>query len=139
MDTHIRTNSSDIFANHQGTKIKKRCWGSESDCGEQEDEKNMQEACLLAKASNSVHYNSSYYSDENSSLDDDELQNEYNKLSLERKARDLSSIREETGQKHNFSSLPLPFRHLHQIWLESEFLDAKYAFSVCGDGITKRS
>nr|GEV54006.1 hypothetical protein [Tanacetum cinerariifolium] len=46
-----------------------------------------------------------------------------------RKACDLGSIREESGQKHSLSSWRLPSRCLHQIRLESGFLNTKCDFS----------
>ncbi|GKC31554.1 hypothetical protein Tco_1038848 [Tanacetum coccineum] len=54
--------------------------GSWSDSGEEDDEKDKDEACLIAQASNEVYSESSYFSDENSSIDDFTLDNEYDKL-----------------------------------------------------------
>ncbi|GJR74222.1 zf-CCHC domain-containing protein [Tanacetum coccineum] len=54
--------------------------GSWSDSGEEDDEKAKDETCLVAQASNEVCSNSSYFSDENSSIDDFTLDNEYDKL-----------------------------------------------------------
>ncbi|GJT98381.1 zf-CCHC domain-containing protein [Tanacetum coccineum] len=54
--------------------------GSWSDNGEEDDEKAYNEMCLMAHASSEVHYESSYFSDENSSIDDIILDSEYNKL-----------------------------------------------------------
>ncbi|GJW62733.1 retrovirus-related pol polyprotein from transposon TNT 1-94 [Tanacetum coccineum] len=54
--------------------------GSWSDNGEEDDEKIKDETCLMDQASNEVHSNSSYFSDENSSIDDLALDNEYDKL-----------------------------------------------------------
>jgi hypothetical protein len=54
--------------------------GSWSDSGEEEEKKLNDETCLMAQASNEVHSDSSYYSDNNSSVDDSELHDEYNKL-----------------------------------------------------------
>nr|GEX05071.1 alpha/beta hydrolases superfamily protein [Tanacetum cinerariifolium] len=53
------------------------CW---SDSGEEDDEKAKDETCLVAQASNEVCFDSSYFSDENSSIDDLALYNEYDKL-----------------------------------------------------------
>ncbi|GKA65681.1 retrovirus-related pol polyprotein from transposon TNT 1-94 [Tanacetum coccineum] len=53
--------------------------GSWSDSGE-EDEKVNDETCLVAQASSEVCSESSYFSDENSSIDDLVLDNEYDKL-----------------------------------------------------------
>ncbi|GJT37917.1 zf-CCHC domain-containing protein [Tanacetum coccineum] len=55
----------------------RRSW---SDKEEENEEKTNDETCLMAQPFNEVHSNSFYYSDENSSIDDDTLQNEYNKI-----------------------------------------------------------
>ncbi|GJX31822.1 zf-CCHC domain-containing protein [Tanacetum coccineum] len=49
--------------------------GSWSDSGEEDDEKVKNETCIVAQASSGVHYESSYFSDENSSIDDSTLNN----------------------------------------------------------------
>nr|GEV12430.1 retrovirus-related Pol polyprotein from transposon TNT 1-94 [Tanacetum cinerariifolium] len=54
--------------------------GSWSDSGEEDDEKVKDETCLVAHASNEVCSESSYFSDENSSIGDLALDNEYDKL-----------------------------------------------------------
>ncbi|GJW82496.1 retrovirus-related pol polyprotein from transposon TNT 1-94 [Tanacetum coccineum] len=54
--------------------------GSWSDSGEEDDEKVKDEMCLVAHASSEVCFESSYFSDENSSIDDLALDNEYDKL-----------------------------------------------------------
>ncbi|GJR99139.1 putative ribonuclease H-like domain-containing protein [Tanacetum coccineum] len=54
--------------------------GSWSDSGEENDEKIQDETCLIAQAPNEVCSESSYFSDENSSIDDLALDNEYDKL-----------------------------------------------------------
>ncbi|GJU94955.1 zf-CCHC domain-containing protein [Tanacetum coccineum] len=54
--------------------------GSWSDSGEEDDEKVKNETCLVAHASSEVCSESSYSSDENSSIDDLALDNEYDKL-----------------------------------------------------------
>ncbi|GJV87132.1 zf-CCHC domain-containing protein [Tanacetum coccineum] len=54
--------------------------GSWSDSGKEDDEKIKDEACLVAQAPNEVCFESSYFSDENSSIDDLVLDNEYDKL-----------------------------------------------------------
>ncbi|GJS41190.1 reverse transcriptase domain-containing protein [Tanacetum coccineum] len=51
--------------------------GSWSDIGEEDDEKVKNETCLVAHASSEVCSKSSYFSDENSSIDDLDLDNEY--------------------------------------------------------------
>ncbi|GKA13296.1 zf-CCHC domain-containing protein [Tanacetum coccineum] len=54
--------------------------GSWSDSGEEDDEKDKDETCLMAQASSEVCSESSYFSDENSSIDDFILDSEYDKL-----------------------------------------------------------
>ncbi|GJU71314.1 zf-CCHC domain-containing protein [Tanacetum coccineum] len=54
--------------------------GSGSDSGEEDDEKVKNETCLVAQASSEVCSESSYFSDEKSSIDDLVLDNEYDKL-----------------------------------------------------------
>ncbi|GKB98324.1 copia protein [Tanacetum coccineum] len=54
--------------------------GSWSDSDEEDDEKVKDETCLVAQASNEVCSESSYFSDENSSIDDLVLDNEYDKM-----------------------------------------------------------
>nr|GEV92209.1 zf-CCHC domain-containing protein/UBN2 domain-containing protein [Tanacetum cinerariifolium] len=54
--------------------------GSWSDSGEKDDEKVKNKTYLIAQASSEVCSESSYFSDENSSLDDLALDNEYDKL-----------------------------------------------------------
>ncbi|GKA33035.1 retrovirus-related pol polyprotein from transposon TNT 1-94, partial [Tanacetum coccineum] len=51
-----------------------------SDSGEEDDEKIQDEICLVAQAPNEVCSESPYFSDENSSIDDLALDNEYDKL-----------------------------------------------------------
>ncbi|GJR05188.1 hypothetical protein Tco_0528172 [Tanacetum coccineum] len=54
--------------------------GSWSDSGEEDDEKVNNETCLVAQASSEVCSESTYFSDENSSIDDVVLNNKYDKL-----------------------------------------------------------
>ncbi|GJU97848.1 retrovirus-related pol polyprotein from transposon TNT 1-94 [Tanacetum coccineum] len=54
--------------------------GSRSDSGEEDGEKAKDETCLIAQASNEVCSDSSYFCDENSSIDDLALDYEYDKL-----------------------------------------------------------
>ncbi|GJW70166.1 retrovirus-related pol polyprotein from transposon TNT 1-94 [Tanacetum coccineum] len=63
--------------------------GSWSDSGEEDDEKVNNETCLVAQASSEVCSESSYFSDENSSIDDLVLDNEYDKLVLKEKVSTL--------------------------------------------------
>ncbi|GJV85161.1 hypothetical protein Tco_1525059 [Tanacetum coccineum] len=72
--------------------------GSWSDSGEEDDEKAKDETCLVAQASNDVCSDSSYFSDENSSIDDLTLDNEYDKLckmslKIIKKNKQLKAIR----------------------------------------------
>nr|GEW80646.1 reverse transcriptase domain-containing protein [Tanacetum cinerariifolium] len=54
--------------------------GSWSDSGEEDDEKVKDEMCLVAHASSEVYSESFYFNDENSSIDELALDNEYDKL-----------------------------------------------------------
>ncbi|GJT41402.1 zf-CCHC domain-containing protein [Tanacetum coccineum] len=54
--------------------------GSWSDSGEEDDEKVKNKTCLVAHASSEVCSESSYFSDENSSIDDLAVDNEYDKV-----------------------------------------------------------
>ncbi|GKD38377.1 hypothetical protein Tco_1258584 [Tanacetum coccineum] len=54
--------------------------GSWSDSGEKDDEKVNNKTCLVAQASSEVYFESSYFSDKNSLIDDLILDNEYDKL-----------------------------------------------------------
>nr|GEX74308.1 hypothetical protein [Tanacetum cinerariifolium] len=54
--------------------------GSWSDSGEEDDENAKEETCLVAQASNEVCSDPSYFSNENSSIDDFALDNKYDKL-----------------------------------------------------------
>ncbi|GJY71090.1 hypothetical protein Tco_0474793 [Tanacetum coccineum] len=54
--------------------------GRFSDSDEEDDEKAKDKTCLMDQASSEVHSESSYFSDENSSIDDINLDIEYNIL-----------------------------------------------------------
>ncbi|GJS44657.1 retrovirus-related pol polyprotein from transposon TNT 1-94 [Tanacetum coccineum] len=54
--------------------------GSWSNRGEEDDEKVKDKTCLVAQASSEVCFGSSYFSDENSTIDDLVLDNKYDKL-----------------------------------------------------------
>nr|GFA11319.1 retrovirus-related Pol polyprotein from transposon TNT 1-94 [Tanacetum cinerariifolium] len=54
--------------------------GSRSDSGEEDDEKVKDKTCLVAQASSEVCFESSYFSDENSSIDDSTLDSKYDRL-----------------------------------------------------------
>ncbi|GJT82213.1 retrovirus-related pol polyprotein from transposon TNT 1-94 [Tanacetum coccineum] len=64
-----------------------------SDSGEEDDEKVKDETCLLAQAPNEVCSDSSYFSDENSSIDDFALDNEYDKLSSISKSKGIKFVK----------------------------------------------
>ncbi|GJT35366.1 retrovirus-related pol polyprotein from transposon TNT 1-94 [Tanacetum coccineum] len=78
--------------------------GSWSDSGEENDEKIQDETCLVAQAPNEVCSESSYFSDENSSIDDLALDNEYDKLckmslKIITKNKRLKAIRNSLGNE----------------------------------------
>ncbi|GJX15370.1 hypothetical protein Tco_0216202 [Tanacetum coccineum] len=54
--------------------------GSWSDSDEDEEEKTKDKKCLIAKASNEVLFETEFFSDDQSSLDEKDLDNEYNRL-----------------------------------------------------------
>nr|GEY01324.1 zf-CCHC domain-containing protein/UBN2 domain-containing protein [Tanacetum cinerariifolium] len=54
--------------------------GSWSDSDEDKEEKTMDEKCLMAKASNEVLSETEYFSDDQSSLDENDLDSEYSRL-----------------------------------------------------------
>ncbi|GKE13423.1 hypothetical protein Tco_1416974 [Tanacetum coccineum] len=54
--------------------------GSWSECDEDEDKKTKDEKCLMAKASNEVLSETEYFSDDQSSLDENDLDSEYSRL-----------------------------------------------------------
>ncbi|GJZ92374.1 zf-CCHC domain-containing protein [Tanacetum coccineum] len=54
--------------------------GSWSDSNEDEEEKTKDEKCLMAKASNEVLFETEYFSDDQSSLDENDLDSEYSGL-----------------------------------------------------------
>ncbi|GJS76263.1 retrovirus-related pol polyprotein from transposon TNT 1-94 [Tanacetum coccineum] len=56
--------------------------GSWSDSCEEDDGKAQDETCLVAQASNEAYFDSSFFSDENSSIDDLTLDNEYDRLKI---------------------------------------------------------
>ncbi|GJS41828.1 hypothetical protein Tco_0566871 [Tanacetum coccineum] len=56
--------------------------GSWSDSDEDEKEKTNDEKCLMAKASNEVLSETEYFSDDKSSLDENDLDSEYNRLCI---------------------------------------------------------
>ncbi|GJW59881.1 hypothetical protein Tco_0109216 [Tanacetum coccineum] len=76
----FRSDEEYVMAVRDFKKFFKRRGGSWIDSGEEDDEKAKDETCLIAQASNEVYSDSSYFSDENSSIDDLTLDNEYNIL-----------------------------------------------------------
>ncbi|GKA26055.1 zf-CCHC domain-containing protein [Tanacetum coccineum] len=91
--------------------------GSWSDSGEEDDEKAKDETCLVAQASNEVCFDSSYFSDENSSIDDLTLANEYDKLckmslKIITKNKRLKAIR--NSLENELSELKLKFSTLEK-------------------------
>ncbi|GKB16777.1 zf-CCHC domain-containing protein [Tanacetum coccineum] len=79
--------------------------GSWSDSGEENDEKILDGTCLVAQAPNEVCYESSYFSDENSSINDLALDNEYDKLcklslKIITKNKRLKAIRNSLENEH---------------------------------------
>ncbi|GJS24670.1 zf-CCHC domain-containing protein [Tanacetum coccineum] len=82
--------------------------GSWSDSGEEDDEKVKDETCLVAHASSEVCTESSYFSDENSSIDDLALDNEYDKLCK----RSLKIITKNKKLKATRNSLENELREL---------------------------
>ncbi|GKF57763.1 zf-CCHC domain-containing protein, partial [Tanacetum coccineum] len=56
--------------------------GSWSDSDEDEEEKTKDEKCLMVKASNEVLFETEYFSDDQSSLDENDLDSEYSKIGL---------------------------------------------------------
>ncbi|GJU13230.1 copia protein [Tanacetum coccineum] len=75
--------------------------GSWSDSGEEDDEKVKDETCLVAHASSEVCSESSYFSDENSSIDDLALDNVTWSL---RKIKDSGCSKHMTGNQKLFST-----------------------------------
>ncbi|GJY05888.1 hypothetical protein Tco_0371828 [Tanacetum coccineum] len=70
-------NDKKTFQRSRDDKNEKGSW---SDSNEEDDENVKDETCLIAQASNEECSKSSYFSDENSSIDDLVLDNEYDKL-----------------------------------------------------------
>ncbi|GJR60829.1 hypothetical protein Tco_1502991 [Tanacetum coccineum] len=112
--------------------------GSWSDSGEEDDEKVKDETCLVAQASSEVCSESSYFSDENSSIDDLVLDNEYDKLckmslkiitkskrlkatrnSLE---KELSILKEKVSALEKHKGIDLKCVKCHMLKIENEKL-----------------
>nr|GFA08457.1 retrovirus-related Pol polyprotein from transposon TNT 1-94 [Tanacetum cinerariifolium] len=82
--------------------------GSWSDSGEEDDEKVKDQTCLVAHASNEVCSESSYFSDDNSSIDDLALDSDYDKLCK----MSLKIITKNKGLKATRNSLENELREL---------------------------
>ncbi|GJZ26217.1 zf-CCHC domain-containing protein [Tanacetum coccineum] len=112
--------------------------GSWSDSGEEDDEKVNNETCLVAQASSEVCSESSYFSDENSSIDDLVLDNEYDKLckmslkiitknkrlkatrdSLE---KEISTLKEKVSTLEKNKEVDLECLKCHMLKIENEKL-----------------
>ncbi|GKD86924.1 retrovirus-related pol polyprotein from transposon TNT 1-94, partial [Tanacetum coccineum] len=74
----VKKESNDEECSTSGSEDKE--YAMASDSGEEDDEKAKDEMCLVAQASNEVCSDSSYFSDENLSIDDLPLDNEYDRL-----------------------------------------------------------
>ncbi|GJR10014.1 zinc finger, CCHC-type containing protein [Tanacetum coccineum] len=70
-----KSSSKEEIDSHQETRTKWLYRGSWSDSGEEDEETNKDATCLMAQASNEVLSESSYFSDDNSSIDNDTLDN----------------------------------------------------------------
>ncbi|GJY39955.1 hypothetical protein Tco_0426319 [Tanacetum coccineum] len=78
LDAEIQITSSENVQSHPETKIKRH---SPEDYGVIAKRRmKKRQTCFMAQPSNEVRSNSSYYSDENPSIDDDTLQDKYNKI-----------------------------------------------------------
>ncbi|GKE40958.1 hypothetical protein Tco_1464363, partial [Tanacetum coccineum] len=99
--------------------------GSWSDSGEEDDEKIKDKTCLVAQTPNEVCSDSSYFSDENSSIDDLALDNEYDKLlkatrnSLE---KELSELKEKLSTLEKNKGVDLECVKCHMLKIENEKL-----------------
>ncbi|GJQ89332.1 ribosomal protein L7Ae/L30e/S12e/Gadd45 [Tanacetum coccineum] len=100
--------------------------GSWSDSDEDEEEKTNNEKCFMAKASNEVFFETEFFSDDLSSLDEKDLDSEYNRLckvAVYTNEWDLSSLaffQETEGPYH--TDLPTP-EEIHQ-FLRFERVDS---------------
>ncbi|GJT53405.1 retrovirus-related pol polyprotein from transposon TNT 1-94 [Tanacetum coccineum] len=81
--------------------------GSWCDSGEEDDEKVKDETCLVAQASSEICSESSYFIDENSSIDDLVLDNEYDKLEFDNEVQ-FGEFCNANGITHNFSAPRTP-------------------------------
>ncbi|GJZ28092.1 hypothetical protein Tco_0572739 [Tanacetum coccineum] len=81
-NVEIQIISSESVQNYQETYTFKRAFvgGSWSDSDEDKEERTKDEKCLMAKTSNEVLSETEFFSDDHSSLDEKELDSEYNQL-----------------------------------------------------------
>nr|GFB94605.1 zf-CCHC domain-containing protein [Tanacetum cinerariifolium] len=112
--------------------------GSWSDSSEEDDEKVNNETCLVAQASSEVCSESSYFSDENSSIDNLLLDNEYDKLckislmiitknkrlkaSRNNLEKELSIIKEKVSTLEKNMGVDLECVKCHMLKIENEKL-----------------
>ncbi|GKB90443.1 hypothetical protein Tco_0962715 [Tanacetum coccineum] len=80
LDAEIRITLSENVQNQQDKKTKGLLYEDLGVIGEEDEEKNKDETYLMAQASNEVLSESSYYSDDISSMDDYTSDNEYHNL-----------------------------------------------------------
>ncbi|GJT89437.1 hypothetical protein Tco_1071154, partial [Tanacetum coccineum] len=78
LSVEIQIISSENVRNYQNQKAV--VGGSWSDSDEDEDDKTKDEKCLMAKASNEILFETEYFSDDQSSLDENDLDSEYSRL-----------------------------------------------------------
>nr|GEU98180.1 hypothetical protein [Tanacetum cinerariifolium] len=74
-----------------------------SDIDEDEDKKTKDEKCLMAKASNEVLFETEYYSDDQSSLEENDFDSEYSSHSLKKILSSQKPSRDKSGLRFNFT------------------------------------
>ncbi|GKC80971.1 zf-CCHC domain-containing protein, partial [Tanacetum coccineum] len=106
--------------------------GSWSDSGEEDDEKVKDETCLVAHASSEVCSESSYFSDENSSIDDIALDNEIitknKKLKATRNSleNELRELKDKLSTLEKNKGVDLDYAKYHVLKIENEKLKDEY-------------
>nr|GEW15095.1 zf-CCHC domain-containing protein/UBN2 domain-containing protein [Tanacetum cinerariifolium] len=112
-----------------------------SDSGEKNDEKAKDETCLVAQASNEVCSDSSYFSDENSSVDDLALDNEYDKLCKMNKRlrvvrnsleKELSKLKEKLSTFEKNKGVDLECTKCQLLRIENEKCRVDF-WDICSD------
>nr|GEW99003.1 hypothetical protein [Tanacetum cinerariifolium] len=95
-----------------------------SDSGEEDDEKVKNKTCLVAQASSEVCSESSYFSDENSLIDDLALDNEYDKLCKMRNSleKEISILKEKVSTLEKNKEVALDCVKCHMLKIENEKL-----------------